>query len=62
MSKEFQIQMVSLNWNMTDQISNEITVLTKKVNDLTQIMDTMLTQLEEGGHFFILWESTIPRE
>ena len=44
MSKEFQIQMVSLNWNMTDQISNEITVLTKKVNDLTQIMNTMLTQ------------------
>lgn len=36
MSKEFQIQMVSLNWNMIDQISNEITVLSKKVNDLTQ--------------------------
>lgn len=63
MSKEFQIQMVSLNRNMIDQISNEITVLTKKVNNLTQSHGYNVdTAKRGGGHFFIPRESTISRE
>jgi len=62
MSKEFQIQMVSLNWNMIDQISNEITVLTKKVNDLTQSHGYNVDAAKRGGNFFIPRESTIPME
>lgn len=49
MSKEFQIQMVSLNPNMIDQISNEITVLTKKVNNLTQSHGYNVDTAKRGG-------------
>ena len=63
MSKEFQIQMVSLNWKMTDQNNTEITVLTKKVNYLTHSYEYKVDTVGRGeSHFFTPKESTIPKE